>query len=139
LLGFRIDTLKHVPVEEARRFVGQIREYAADLGKRDFFLVGEIAGSDIDANHLRYVLMCNLSAGCEPLRMNGWLNASENYKSRLRRSPLPTVPRCHIAKANKKSGCGMKKGYTAYKTSRKSSVICFDVLREIRSRWVSGT
>lgn len=44
--GFRIDTLKHVTVEQARAFCGSIKEYAANLGKADFFLVGEVAGGD---------------------------------------------------------------------------------------------
>ncbi len=44
--GFRIDTLKHVSLEEARNFCGTIKEFAGNLGKSDFFLVGEIAGGD---------------------------------------------------------------------------------------------
>ncbi len=44
--GFRIDTLKHVSLEEARNFCGAIKEFAANLGKSDFFLVGEMAGGD---------------------------------------------------------------------------------------------
>lgn len=42
--GFRIDTLKHVAREEARNFCGTIKEFAANLGKQDFFLLGEVAG-----------------------------------------------------------------------------------------------
>ncbi|MGV2389900.1 MAG UNVERIFIED_CONTAM: hypothetical protein LVR29_21500 [Microcystis novacekii LVE1205-3] len=42
--GFRIDTLKHVTYDQARNFCGTIKEFAANLGKSDFFLVGEIAG-----------------------------------------------------------------------------------------------
>ncbi len=37
--GFRIDTLKHVPLEEARNFCGTIREFAANLGMANFFLL----------------------------------------------------------------------------------------------------
>ncbi|MCG8551072.1 MAG: alpha-amylase family glycosyl hydrolase [Desulfobacterales bacterium] len=44
--GFRIDTLKHVSFEQARNFCGSIKEFAQNLGKNDFFLVGEIAGGD---------------------------------------------------------------------------------------------
>ncbi|TKJ37816.1 MAG: alpha-amylase [Planctomycetes bacterium B3_Pla] len=44
--GFRIDTLKHVAKEQARNFCGAIKEFAANLGKQNFFLVGEIAGGD---------------------------------------------------------------------------------------------
>jgi hypothetical protein len=41
-----MDTLKHVSFEEARSFCGTIKEFTANLGKHDFFLVGEIAGGD---------------------------------------------------------------------------------------------
>lgn len=44
--GFRLDTLKHVSKEQARNFCGSIKEFAANLGKTDFFLLGEIAGGD---------------------------------------------------------------------------------------------
>jgi glycosidase len=44
--GFRIDTVKHMSLEEARSFCGAIREYADTLGKKNFLLVGEIAGGD---------------------------------------------------------------------------------------------
>ena len=44
--GFRIDTVKHMSLEEARTFCGAVREYADSLGKRNFLLVGEIAGGD---------------------------------------------------------------------------------------------
>lgn len=44
--GFRIDTLKHVAFEHARNFCGTIKEFAANLGKDNFFLIGEIAGGD---------------------------------------------------------------------------------------------
>jgi glycosidase len=44
--GFRIDTVKHMSLEEARNYCGAIREFADTLGKRNFFLVGEIAGGD---------------------------------------------------------------------------------------------
>jgi glycosidase len=60
--GFRLDTLKHVPTETARNFCGSIKEFAANLGKADFFLVGEVAGSDADAQRYRQVLGLNLNA-----------------------------------------------------------------------------
>jgi glycosidase len=44
--GFRIDTVKHVSLEEARNFCGAIREFTNTVGKRNFLLVGEIAGGD---------------------------------------------------------------------------------------------
>jgi glycosidase len=44
--GFRIDTMKHISLEQARSFCGAIREFTDTLGKRNFLLVGEIAGGD---------------------------------------------------------------------------------------------
>jgi len=60
--GLRLDTLKHVPVSIARNFCGSIKEFAETLGKSDFFLVGEVAGSDDDARKYRDVLGLNLNA-----------------------------------------------------------------------------
>jgi glycosidase len=44
--GFRIDTVKHITLEEARNFCGAILEFSESIGKRNFLLVGEIAGGD---------------------------------------------------------------------------------------------
>jgi glycosidase len=63
--GFRIDTLKHVSQEEARNFCGSIKEFAANLGKRDFFLVGEIAGGDYNEDRYLDVLDHNLNAALD--------------------------------------------------------------------------
>jgi glycosidase len=60
--GFRIDTLKHVAFETGRNFCGSIKEFAANLGKADFFLVGEVAGGDYDAGRYQEVLGTNLNA-----------------------------------------------------------------------------
>ncbi len=60
--GFRIDTLKHVSTEEARNFCGTVKEFAANLGKNDFFLVGEIAGGDYNQDRYLDVLERNLNA-----------------------------------------------------------------------------
>lgn len=66
--GFRIDTLKHISLEEARNFCGSIREFADTLGKRNFFLVGEIAGGDEYQDYFAdnlAVLQRNLSAALD--------------------------------------------------------------------------
>jgi glycosidase len=63
--GFRIDTLKHVSFEEARNFCGAIKEFAANLGKADFFLVGEVAGGDFAADRYLDVLGRNLNAALD--------------------------------------------------------------------------
>jgi glycosidase len=60
--GFRIDTLKHMDFETGRNFCGAIREFAANLGKNDFFLVGEVAGGDYFADRYLEVVGNNLSA-----------------------------------------------------------------------------
>jgi glycosidase len=60
--GFRIDTLKHVDADTGRNFCGSIKEFAASLGKADFFLVGEVAGDDRSAERYREVLGSNLNA-----------------------------------------------------------------------------
>jgi len=63
--GFRIDTLKHVSFEQARNFCGSIKEYAANLGKENFFLVGEIAGGDYTASRYLDALDRNLNAALD--------------------------------------------------------------------------
>jgi glycosidase len=40
--GFRVDTLKHLELEFVRQFCGAIREFAAGIGKPNFFIFGEI-------------------------------------------------------------------------------------------------
>jgi glycosidase len=53
--GFRIDTVKHVSYEEARNFCGAIKEFATNLGKRDFFLVAEIPDDNFANRYLNAV------------------------------------------------------------------------------------
>ena len=60
--GFRLDTLKHVPQSVARNFCGSIKEFAANLGKDNFFLVGEVGGPDKNAGRYLDVLELNLNA-----------------------------------------------------------------------------
>jgi glycosidase len=63
--GFRIDTLKHVSFEQARNFCGSVKEFAAGIGKADFFLVGEVAGGDFGAGRYLDVLERNLNAALD--------------------------------------------------------------------------
>ena len=44
--GFRVDAVKHMGDLACSRFCSNIREYACSLGKRGFFLFGEVATSD---------------------------------------------------------------------------------------------
>jgi glycosidase len=44
--GFRLDAVKHIGEEAISRFCSHIREYAYSLGKKNFFLFGELVGSE---------------------------------------------------------------------------------------------
>jgi alpha-amylase len=46
--GFRVDAVKHMGELACSRFCSNIREYAYSLGKRGFFLFGEVATPDDD-------------------------------------------------------------------------------------------
>ena len=66
--GFRIDTVKHISLGEARNFCGAIREFADTLGKRNFLLVGEIAGGDYFQDYVLdnlAILQRNMSAALD--------------------------------------------------------------------------
>jgi glycosidase len=43
--GLRIDTVKHMSVGASRHFASVIHEFAQSIGKENFYLLGEIAGS----------------------------------------------------------------------------------------------
>lgn len=63
--GFRIDTLKHVTFEHGRNFCGTIKEFAANIGKMNFLLVGEVAGGDFAQDRYLDVLGRNLDAALD--------------------------------------------------------------------------
>ncbi len=42
--GYRIDAVKHMPQEAIKLFVSKITQFAAQIGKDNFYLIGEIAG-----------------------------------------------------------------------------------------------
>lgn len=63
--GFRIDTVKHVSRDHARNFCGTIKEFAANLGKERFLLIGEIAGGDDVARYYLDALDRNLDAALD--------------------------------------------------------------------------
>jgi glycosidase len=73
--GFRIDTLKHVTLEQARNFCGTITEFAANLGKENFLLIGEIAGGDRNARRYLDVAERNLDAALDIGEMRPTLTA----------------------------------------------------------------
>ncbi|HEU0178161.1 MAG TPA: alpha-amylase family glycosyl hydrolase [Blastocatellia bacterium] len=72
--GFRIDTLKHVSYDEAHSFCGAIKEFAANLGKSDFFLAGEVAGGDYNEDRYLDVIGMNLNAALDIGEMRMSLN-----------------------------------------------------------------
>jgi glycosidase len=72
--GFRIDTLKHVSFEDGRNFCGAVKEYAANIGKANFLLVGEIAGGDFNSDRYLDVLGRNLDAALDIGEMRLALN-----------------------------------------------------------------
>ena len=49
--GFRLDAVKHMGEEAISSFCSHVREYAYMLGKRNFFLFGELVGSEDLYNH----------------------------------------------------------------------------------------
>ena len=49
--GFRLDAVKHMGVLSISRFCSYVREYAYSLGKKNFFLFGELVGSDAMCNN----------------------------------------------------------------------------------------
>ena len=51
--GFRVDAVKHMGEEAISRFCSYIREYAYSLGKKNFFLFGELLGSE--ESYHRYI------------------------------------------------------------------------------------
>lgn len=63
--GFRIDTLKHVSFEQARNFCGTIKEFASNIGKHNFLLIGEVAGGDFAQERYLDVLAANLNAALD--------------------------------------------------------------------------
>jgi glycosidase len=72
--GFRIDTLKHVSFDEARNFCGTLKEFAANLGKNNFFIMGEIAGGDRNQSRYLEVLGRNLDSALDIGEMRIALN-----------------------------------------------------------------
>jgi glycosidase len=73
--GFRIDTLKHVTAEQARSFCGSIKEFAHRLGKRNFIMLGEVAGGEHIQDYYLDVLDLNLDAVLDIGEMRPTLSA----------------------------------------------------------------
>ena len=93
--GFRIDTLKHVSLEQARNFCGTIKEFAANLCKRNFLLIGEIAGGDFAQDRYLDVLARNLDAALDIGGMRVTLN--QVAKGLVHPAAYGRCPPCDIA------------------------------------------
>jgi glycosidase len=52
--GFRVDAVKHVSVEQSRKFCTAIHEYAEFIGKENFFLTGEITSGDLAPDYVDF-------------------------------------------------------------------------------------
>jgi glycosidase len=52
--GFRVDAVKHVSVEQSRKFCTAIHEYAQFIGKENFFLTGEITSGDLAPDYVDF-------------------------------------------------------------------------------------
>lgn len=63
--GFRIDTLKHVSLEQARNFCGSIKEFATNIGINNFLLIAEAAGGDAVEERYLDVLKRNINAALD--------------------------------------------------------------------------
>lgn len=73
--GFRIDAVKHVGIENSRIFCNAMQEYAELIGKHNFILMGEVAGSEhIAAQYLQDMTTYGLNA---VLDINGTPRALE--------------------------------------------------------------
>ncbi|MBO3748419.1 hypothetical protein J5X84_20280 [Streptosporangiaceae bacterium NEAU-GS5] len=63
--GYRVDTLKHVSLDDARLFCGALREFADGLGMANFLIVGEVGGGDEIEQYYLDTIGRNLTAVLE--------------------------------------------------------------------------
>jgi glycosidase len=73
--GFRIDTLRHVSPEVTRDFCSAIKEFAVNIGKKNFLLVGEIVlggefSEDVNLEIIERNLTCVLEIGEKRISLN---------------------------------------------------------------------
>jgi len=52
--GMRVDAVKHVSVEQSRKFCSAIHEYAQYIGKENFLITGEITDGEIARGYLDF-------------------------------------------------------------------------------------
>lgn len=91
--GFRIDTVKHMPIGAIRYFSSTIQEFAKSLGKENFYLIGEITGGRELAYHTLEQSGLSAALGIDDVQdkmeylVKGWRNPNE-YFSLFRNSLL---------------------------------------------------
>ncbi|MFN2187624.1 MAG: alpha-amylase family glycosyl hydrolase [Candidatus Promineifilaceae bacterium] len=72
--GFRIDAVKHVSVEESRKFCSALHEYAESIGKENFLLTGEITDTGLAPGYVDFLgrnLDAVLGIMNYPLKLSG--------------------------------------------------------------------
>lgn len=96
--GFRIDAVKHVGLDSSRVFCNAIREYAELIGKKNFLLLGEVAGSehvalqylqDATTHGLNAILDINGPPRAIEKVVKGFANPWDLFQYYTRQSNLP--------------------------------------------------
>lgn len=105
--GFRIDAVKHFGVEQSRRFCNAIVEYAELIGKKNFILMGEVAGSeeivprflaDMTGHGLNAVLDINGPPRALEKVIKGFEHPFELFKYYIKQSDLPLASYREVGK-----------------------------------------
>ena len=105
--GFRLDAVKHVGLDASRKFCNAIREYAELIGKKNFMLMGEVAGSediaikflaDTTSHGLNAVLDINGPPRYLEKVIKGFEHPFELFKYYMPHSTLPLVSHREIGK-----------------------------------------
>ncbi|MDQ7823113.1 MAG: alpha-amylase family glycosyl hydrolase [Candidatus Eremiobacteraeota bacterium] len=105
--GFRIDAVKHVGLDTSRKFCNAIREYAELIGKHNFMLMGEVAGSehialeylaDTTQSGLNSVLDINGPPRAMEKVIKGFLTPMELFQYYTKKSNLPLASHREMGK-----------------------------------------
>lgn len=65
--GYRVDTVKHMEREAVKYFVEQTQSFAHSLGKKNFYLIGEIVGGRQHAYDTRMATGLNAALGIDDI------------------------------------------------------------------------
>lgn len=91
--GFRLDTVKHLHPGATRYFVTEIREFAHTLGKKNFYIIGEITGGMSFAKEICDKTGLNAALGINKIPQNlentaKGFTSPENYFSIFKNTQL---------------------------------------------------